>query len=315
MKKRVRITGITENDDYYKSKDSIIGTIGLLKDGNGDNTKFCPDDLHMMLRMKNNGARVPYINDNYIYLKDFTYEEIEAEKKTITLEQLNTDPKYREMSVEELAKTIDRLDYTDFLRLTGNGSYNKARNLKEKWDKEDRYYFKRKSVGVFGECLEICPVLNETARIGSGMCRDCNENKGWCNKEFYVICNKLNEFINQNKKEMKEFKKEDLKNGYLFKVKDNNEWYVFADNFHDEDTDCFAYEDGSSALVSELGEITTVARGVFLGNLMMAFKDNKEVEKIRDFKVIFERKEIPEYTMEELREKYVKHEFKVKEKK
>jgi hypothetical protein len=56
----------------------------------------------------------------------------------VTLEQLLTEPKYREMSEQELWDVIgDELLYDDYEELEGTLAIDKTRNLRHKWAKEE----------------------------------------------------------------------------------------------------------------------------------------------------------------------------------
>jgi len=58
----------------------------------------------------------------------------------VTLEQLLTEPKYREMSEDELARIVGNYltcSWDDFFKLDGENFFDKARILKEKWAKEE----------------------------------------------------------------------------------------------------------------------------------------------------------------------------------
>jgi len=56
----------------------------------------------------------------------------------ITLKELNTNKKYRSLSIEKLARLIDgyRFTFVDYSKLPGEGPIGKAENLKKKWRHE-----------------------------------------------------------------------------------------------------------------------------------------------------------------------------------
>jgi hypothetical protein len=56
----------------------------------------------------------------------------------ITLEQLSSDPQYREMTQHELTEVLGVMDLDGFKKLPGEWSWDKASNLLAKWASEPK---------------------------------------------------------------------------------------------------------------------------------------------------------------------------------
>jgi hypothetical protein len=96
-------------------------------------------------------------------------EKVQEQPKPerVTLEQLLTEPKYREMSEAELWDIIgDELLYEDYEELEGTLAIDKTRNLKEKWAKEEAEKTRNPTeLGAVSETSDYQSILTKEAPL------------------------------------------------------------------------------------------------------------------------------------------------------
>jgi len=55
----------------------------------------------------------------------------------------------------------------------------------------DKYYYKYH----LAYCLELCPIMGNNVMMGSAWCNNCVNNKGHSEPEHYILCKKLNKYL------------------------------------------------------------------------------------------------------------------------